>query len=85
MYGKNSVQEKYYDSINSFINKNKITIIILSPAFSIYFYSKKRKDREYNQVQEDNTKKFFISFSTFIILLISIFNFKQLYIVNEKI
>lgn len=77
------MEEKYYDSINSFIDKNKRIISILSPTFSIYNYSKKKEDREYNQILAENTKKFFISISIFIILLISIFNFKQFDIVNK--
>ncbi|RDY25830.1 hypothetical protein CHL78_016165 [Romboutsia weinsteinii] len=78
------MEEKYYDKIKNFIYGNKKIISILSPTFSIYFYSKKRDDKEYNHELADNTKRFFASLSIFIILLISIFNFKQLYIVNEN-
>ena len=78
------MEEKYYDKIKNFIYEKKKIISILSPTFSIYFYSKKRDSKEYNHELADNTKKFFASLSIFIILLISIFNFKQLYIINEN-
>lgn len=78
------MEEKYYDKIKNFIYRNKKIISILSPTFSIYFYSKKRDDNEYNNKLADNTKRFFVSLSTLIIFLISIFNFRQLCIVNEE-
>lgn len=78
------MEEKYYDKIKNFIYGNKKIISILAPTFSIYFYSKKRDDKVYNQKLADNTKRFFASLSTLIILLISIFNFKQVDTVNEE-
>lgn len=66
-----SMEEKYYDKIKNFIYGNKKIISILSPTFSTCFYSKKRDDKGYNQELADNTKMFFASFSTLIILLIS--------------
>ena len=74
---------KYYVKLEGFIKKYKNIISILSPTFAIYNYSKKNDDKLYNIKLANNTKKFFMAMSLFIIILISEYNLKSLFINNN--
>ena len=74
---------KYYDKLEEFIKKYKNIISILSPTFAIYNYSKKQNNKVYNIRLANNTKKFFMAMSLFIIILISEYNLKNLFINNN--
>ena len=78
------MKEIYLNKINDFIEKNKKVISGLSLTFSIYNYSRKNEDKDYNKALANNTKKLFLSISLYIIMLISIFNFTKMIFYKEK-
>lgn len=78
------MKETYYEEIKNFIEKQKKSLIILSPTFSIYNYSKIKGKNNFNKELADVTKKFFIMLALYNFILIGIYDVYRMIKINQK-